>query len=91
MARTSFDTRKASTCSGVSAISFLRMRSSSDSSMWVTSVMSLKAKVAAPPLIECAARKIALRSSLSGADTSIASNNFSISASSSSASSKKTW
>ncbi|CFW11243.1 Uncharacterised protein [Bordetella pertussis] len=45
-------------------------------------------KVAAPPLMECAARKIALSCSMSGAPTSSSSSNCSICASSSSASSK---
>ena len=47
-----------------------RARSRMFSSRCVVSVNAAKPKVAAPPLIECAARKIALRSSLSGAATS---------------------
>src|SRR5471032_2506200 len=83
--------RKASTCSDVSAISPLRMRSSSVSRMWVTSVMLVTPNVEAPPLTEWAVRKIAFRSSASGASMFTASSSRSISASSSSASSKKTW
>ena len=49
-----------------STSSLLRARSSSDSRMCVVSVSAVKPKVAAPPLIECAARKIAARSSGSG-------------------------
>jgi hypothetical protein len=59
--------------------------------MWVTSDMSFSPNVEAPPLIECAVRKIAFRSSASGAAMSTASSSRSFSASSSSASSKKTW
>src|SRR5699024_11800990 len=68
----------------------LRMSSNTFSSTCVVSASSSKVpKVAAPPLIECAALKIALRSSASGASTSSANNKPSISVKSSSASSKK--
>ena len=53
-------------CRCRSTSSLLRARSSSDSRMCVVSVSAVKPKVAAPPLIECAARKIAARSSGSG-------------------------
>ena len=88
---TSLAAKKASTWAAVSAISPRRRRSSSDSSTWVTSVMSVWPKVAAPPLIECAVRKIAASCSMSGASVSSVSSSRSISASSSSASSKNTW
>ncbi|KGC56682.1 chemotaxis two-component sensor kinase CheA domain protein [Burkholderia mallei] len=59
--------------------------------MCVVSVSAVKPNVAAPPLIECAARKIAARSSGSGEATSRFSSSCSICASSSSASSKNVW
>ncbi|OIQ63664.1 hypothetical protein GALL_547950 [mine drainage metagenome] len=88
---TSFAVRNASTCSEVKGISPLRIRSSKDSRTWVTSVISLNPNVAAPPFMECAVRKMASRSSESGAAISTSSNNLSFSASNSAASSKKTW
>ncbi len=87
---TSFAAKNASTCSAVSAISCLRILSSKFSSTCVISVMSIKPKVAAPPFIEWAARKIALSSSSSGLSMSMPRSKRSASANSSSASSKKT-
>jgi len=89
--RISLACKKASTCSEVRAISRVRILSSKDSRMWVTSVMSVRPKVDAPPLSECAVRKMASRHSGSGAATSTANNRRSFSASNSSASSKNTW
>jgi hypothetical protein len=68
-----------------------RVRSSRFSKMCVVSVRAVKPNVAAPPLIECAARKIALSASASGDSMSTSSSSCSISTSSSSASSKKVW
>jgi hypothetical protein len=67
-----------------------RTRSSSVSSSWVSSVTSEKPNVAAPPLIECATRKIAFSSSSLALSTSIASSIDSMLARFSPASSKKT-
>src|SRR5699024_1988989 len=87
---TSLVVRNKSIMSARNGNSPLRMSSNTFSSTCVVSASSSKVpKVAAPPLIECAALKIALRSSASGASTSSANNKPSISVKSSSASSKK--
>ena len=82
--------RNTSTISLRSLSLSVRSLSSSDSRMCVVSVISVKPKVPAPPLIECAVRKIAFKSSLLGAPTSSSSSNRSISPRSSADSSKNT-
>jgi len=88
---TSTASRKVSTISEVMAISFLRMRSSRVSRIWVTSVMSVKPNVPLPPLMECAARKMAFNWSASGTSRSIASNRLSMLPRCSMHSSKNAW
>ena len=75
---TSPASRKASIMSRRKASSPLRMRSSKFSSTWVTSARSVKPKVPAEPLIECAARNTALSCSASGFSMSRSSNRASM-------------
>ncbi len=85
----SADSSNTSTISGIGVISCRRSRSSSDSMRCVSSVTSAKPKVAAPPLIECAHRKMPLSSSSLAADRSRFSSICSIWSRFSAASSKK--
>ncbi len=85
------DCSSTSTIGGVTFSSWRRSLSSSVSIWCVSSATSVKPKVAAPPLTECAQRKIALSSSSSGDCTSSASSMRSICSRFSPASSKKTW
>lgn len=85
----SADSSSTSTISGIGVISCRRSRSSSDSMRCVSSVTSAKPKVAAPPLIECAQRKMPLSSSSLAADRSRFSSICSIWSRFSAASSKK--
>jgi hypothetical protein len=84
-------------CSSVSIIavvggcSWRRRRSSSVSIACVRAATSAKPKVAAPPLTECAQRKMACSVSSAGAATSSPSSNCSKVSRLSAASSKKTW
>ena len=80
-----------STIGAVGCSSWRRSLSSSVSIWCVSSAASAKPKVAAPPLIECAQRKIAFSASSSAASTSSAMSCCSIRSRFSPASSKKTW
>ena len=87
----SADSSRASTISGIGVISWRRSRSRSDSILWVNSATSVKPKVAEPPLIEWAQRKMPLSSSSLACVKSKLSSICSIWSRFSAASSKKTW
>ena len=67
--RTSTDFSSRSETSTVTGIVPLRSSSSSVSRLWVKEAISVNPKVALPPLIECATRKMVLMSSGSGEPT----------------------
>src|SRR5690348_9982318 len=87
----STDCSNSSTVSASAARRPPRTSSSSDSSTWVNAARSANPKVAAPPLIECAARKIVWMSSGSWTPFSRTSNASSIPSRPSRLSSKKVW
>ncbi len=83
--------RSTSTIGADGASSWRRSLSSSVSIWCVSSATSAKPKVAAPPLTECAQRKIAFSSSSLADSMSMSSSSCSIRSRFSPASSKKTW
>jgi hypothetical protein len=89
--RASPDCRRTSTISGVGRSSRRRSLSSKVSIWWVSSATSVKPNVAAPPLTECAQRKMEFNSSSSAASMLICRSCCSMLSRFSPASSKKTW
>ena len=85
------DCSSTSTIGAVGASSWRRSLSSSVSIWCVSSAASAKPNVAAPPLTECAQRKMEFSSSSSAASMSISSSCCSMRSRFSPASSKKTW